>query len=184
MNGFGNFNRTRRPQETSVITLPEENSPIILNGRYLTSENPILLFKCMKWTGLVEKPTRHPLDRIATITFKIVFIYINLDSWISSGVSFHSLDWKTTFTNLAICILVAGIYIAMYSKRNLLTVTLFNLDLSSHKKVINFIVFVVLCIPAVLSTLRVIAHHNDSVSSRFETYGYKISNVWIRIMVF
>ncbi|GFY79384.1 uncharacterized protein TNIN_268371 [Trichonephila inaurata madagascariensis] len=40
----------------------------------------------------------------------------------------------------------------------------------------------VLCIPAVLSTLRVIAHHNDSVSSRFETYGYKISNVWIRIM--
>ncbi|GFR19958.1 uncharacterized protein TNCT_165181 [Trichonephila clavata] len=182
MHCFCNFNTRSSSLETFAIPLTKEPSYVIPNGRHSNSDIPILLYKCLSCTGLVEEPTRYPLDRIAAITFKIILILVSLDWLISNGVSFHSLDWKTTVTNLAICMLVAGTYLAMYSKRNILTVALHNLGSSSNEKIINFNLIVICSMPAVLSTFRVIAHH-DSVSSQFKTYGYAISNVWISIVL-
>ncbi|GFQ69478.1 uncharacterized protein TNCT_175131 [Trichonephila clavata] len=170
-------------QEASVITLTEEHSPVIPNFRYPNSNIPILLYKCLSWTGLVEEPSRHLLDRVSATAFKITIILVNLDLLISSGVSFHSLDWKMTITNLAISMLVDGTYLAMYSKRNLLSVTLHNLGSSFTEKKINFYLTIIFCLPAVLSTFRVIAYHDSLMSIRFEIYGYTIENGWLRIML-
>ncbi|GFQ92712.1 uncharacterized protein TNCT_669551 [Trichonephila clavata] len=183
MHSFCNFNTRSSSLETFTIPLAEEPSYVIPNRRHSNSDIPMLLYKCLSWTGLVEEPTRHPLDRIIEITFKTILILVSLDWLISSGVSFHSLDWKTTTTNLAICVLVAGTYLAMYSKRDILTVALHNLGSSSNEKIINFNLIVICSMPVMLSTFRVIAHHNDSVSSQFETYEYTISNVWISIVL-
>ncbi|GFR13690.1 uncharacterized protein TNCT_716431 [Trichonephila clavata] len=170
-------------QEASVITLTEEHSPFIPNFRYPNSNISLLLYKCLSWTGLVEEPSRHLLDRISATAFKITIILVNLDLLISSGVSFHSLDWKMKITNLAISMLVAGTYLAMYSKRNLLSVTLHNLGSSFTEKKINFYLTIIFFLPAVLSTFRVIAYHDSLMSIRFETYGYTIENGWLRIML-
>ncbi|GFW18999.1 uncharacterized protein TNCV_165121 [Trichonephila clavipes] len=165
------------------MTLTEEHSPVITNFRHPNSNIPILLHKCLNWTGLVEKPTRHPLDCIVAITFKITLILVNLDWLISSGVSFHSLDWKTMFTNFATYMLVTGTYLVMYSKRKLLTATLHNFGSSSNEKTINFILIVICSIPAVLSTFRVKAFHDSPMTSQIETYGYSIENGLIGIML-
>ncbi|GFY68072.1 uncharacterized protein TNIN_25671, partial [Trichonephila inaurata madagascariensis] len=182
MNCFCNLDKSAR-QETSVITLTEEHSPVTTNFRHPNSNIPILLHKCLNWSGLVEKPTRHPLDCIVAISFKITLILVNLDWLISSGVSFHSLDWKTIFTNFSTYMLVAGTYLVMYSKRKLLTVTLHSLGSSSNEKTVNFILIVICSIPAVLSTFRVKAFHANPMSSQIETYGYTIENGLIRIML-
>ncbi|GFR19945.1 uncharacterized protein TNCT_165141 [Trichonephila clavata] len=169
-------------QETSVMTLTE-HSPVSPNFKYPNSNIPILFYKCLSWTGLVKESTRYPLDRIVAITFKTTLVLVNLDWLISTGVSFHSLDWKTTVTNLAICLLVPGTYLAMYSKRNLLTVTLHNLGSSFEEKKINVILIIICCLQALLLTFRGLAYHDSSMSSQFETYGYTIENGWLRIML-
>ncbi|GFY76004.1 hypothetical protein TNIN_213411 [Trichonephila inaurata madagascariensis] len=128
----------------------------------------------MSWIGLAQEPTRHPLSRTAAITFKIVLIFINLDAWISSGVSFHSLNLIATCANLAIPMLVSGTYIAMHYKRNLLTMTLHNLDSSPNDKVNKFIVIAIGCLPVIFSAFRLMEHHCNPMN---ETYGYTIENV-------
>ncbi|GFX84385.1 uncharacterized protein TNCV_4134951 [Trichonephila clavipes] len=181
MNFFSNFNRST-PRETSVITLTEEHSQIITNRRYPNYDIPIL-FKSMRWIGLAQEPTRHPLARTAAITFKIVLIFINLDAWISSGVSFHSLNLIATCANLAIRMLVTGTYIAMHYKRNLLTITFHNLGSSPNDKVNKFIVIAIGCLPAIFSAFCLIEQHDNPMISRLETYGYTIGDITVNVML-
>ncbi|GFQ97892.1 uncharacterized protein TNCT_213381 [Trichonephila clavata] len=174
------FDSDKRLRRILVISNPEEISKENQNSNQLTYKSPVLLFKSMRWIGLLADSNKNSLHRMLSFAFQTLLILTNLSLWFSSLTQYDSQDWKTMSAYLAsFSSFVSGVYFAMYCRRNALMATLQKLSeisKSSNEKTVNFITILIFCLPAIYSSLQTLVFDDDPWLSRFEAYGYDIES--------
>ncbi|GFU47408.1 uncharacterized protein NPIL_82511 [Nephila pilipes] len=186
MNYTNNFKTDKRLGTLIRIFTNEEKPQMSRNSYHPTFKLPVLLVKSMSCIGLLVEANENIWQKIISITFRFLLIFINLSLWISSLMLNNLQEWKVMSAYLASSSSILVMYFAMYCERNALTITLQKLSkisVSNNEMALNGITIILFSFPVIYSVLQSAVYDDDEWLSRFETYGYDIENHTVKVLV-
>ncbi|GFY62939.1 uncharacterized protein TNIN_335761 [Trichonephila inaurata madagascariensis] len=149
------------------------------DSKLRTPDIPKFLFKSIFWIGLVEESPQKCLQRITTIFFILILIFMTASEWISCLLIFDYQDLGIVYGYLLNYLFISVVYISVFRRRNLLTTTLvkiceFSLPVN-REKIINAIIFMLFSTPILYSAVKIIGEVNY-YCLLYETYGYGLED--------
>ncbi|GFR02197.1 uncharacterized protein TNCT_410941 [Trichonephila clavata] len=150
------------------------------NGKRTSS----LLLKSMHWIGLIEESNCHVIYQVSSFVFKFLLIFVNLSTLVSSIIAFEFENWKIVGAFVCSYFFALAVYISMYRKKKLLTCTLHDINrtyMLNNGTSLNFITFVLCCLPIVYSILKGISY--DNITLKYEAYGHPVQEPIAQILL-
>ncbi|GFU33650.1 uncharacterized protein NPIL_113581 [Nephila pilipes] len=143
---------------------------------------PTVLYRYLKWIGLIEHSRENTLNRIIIFAFKIILIFVIVDNWIIYQSQTYNAIMKSLTAYVSSYIFSVAAWYGMHMKRKQLETllhTLQELSLHQDQRKGNFIVLVLLSMPIFFSVFITLTVTESN--SKFYSYGYDLRNPWAQI---